>query len=180
MLLHVYDDDLAPSTEVSEDNCLSLPNFCLRYCWSDRSYLLEEIEGSWSFFVWQAPGSSLRPGSKLWRAHVRQAGGGSLCRASDQPHQGEERLWEQHYQDLWKLYFSHKMEKLPSFWLSHIVVTILTLKLNCKRNWEQSKFYGLISTTERKIHKVIVLFSFLSRITFLTIQTQNQNSKIYV
>lgn len=39
----------------------------------------------------QASGPSLRPCSQLRRAHVRQAGGGPLRRASDQPDQGMEQ-----------------------------------------------------------------------------------------
>lgn len=31
-MLCIYDENLAPSSEASEDNCHSLPNFCLRCC----------------------------------------------------------------------------------------------------------------------------------------------------
>lgn len=62
-----------------------LPNFCLR-CTANVMHarvcsLIPSLKVI--FILLQASGPSLRPRKQLRRAHVCQAGGGSLCRAPD-------------------------------------------------------------------------------------------------
>jgi len=67
-----------------------LPNLCLRSAiGQEHWWCVNPVLPANSMFL-QASGPSLRPGCQLRRAHVRQTGGGPLCRASDQPDQGKE------------------------------------------------------------------------------------------